>query len=580
MKLFDAFIEKAPNRLFISVILGALAGISYALMIPLVLSALQEEEAQFKLVQQPPEMLLGFEIAQAPFAQMFLFLCAFILTARTLSQVILTRVSMDVTTELRIKMYNRIARAPILALEKMGSAKLIATLTTDVPRIVMGARILPDILVNMVTLAGMLSYLWYLSSDIFWFVVQCIFWGMVTYQLPTWWGRSYFKKSRVHVDKLHGAIHGLINGAKELKLNQLKREDFFKEELIKEEYQVLGYDKKGHTIVRVAINYSDLISFFVIGAVSFIFVNYNAISSQDLIGVIMVLLYITGPIAIILGYFPQLSVARVSLGRVNKLFRDLPEEQVNRAQTSIKNWQQLHLKDVVYTYSKQPGSFAVGPLNLTINRGEITFIIGGNGSGKSTLSKLITQHYVPSSGEICFDDVKVNESTLNAVRQCIGAIYSDYHLFERLLGAEQQGVKETVERYLLALGLENKVTFDDGRFSTLSLSDGQKRRLALLVACIEDKDLYLFDEWAADQDPTFKDIFYRNILPELRAQGKAVVVISHDDRYFDLADQLVVMNEGQIVKDIGQDHQKLLETYVSKATANAKQVFAEEKLSI
>jgi len=70
--------------------------------------------------------------------------------------------------------------------------------------------------------------------------------------------------------------------------------------------------------------------------------------------------------------------------------------------------------------------------------------------------------------------------------------------------------------------------------------------LALLVSLVEDKELYLFDEWAADQDPEFRDVFYNKLLPELKSRGKLVIVISHDDRYFHKADQIVKLEQGAV----------------------------------
>lgn len=577
MSLFSAFVEKAPNKVFMSITLGALAGISYALLIPLVLNALAEEGTLFEEVDGGNATFLSFEIANESFALMFACVCLFILVARTFSQVLLTRVAMDVTASLRIKMYQRIAKAPIIALENLGSAKLIASLTTDVPRIVQGARLLPDLLINGITLLGMLLYLWYLNDSVFWLVCQCVLFGLVTYKLPMMLAQRYMERAREHVDNLHGAIEGLIDGAKELKLNAEKSKFYFEHELIEQESHVLKADKTGQTIYRLAVNYGDLISFFVIGVIAFVFVNYNSISNHELIGVIMVLLYLSGPIAIILSFMPQVAISQISLNKVNALFASLPEEQLpvksaGKADiTSLRNWQTIEFKDVMYQYGNKDSVFKLGPVNFSIKRGELTFIVGGNGSGKSTLSKLITQHYLPDGGEIYFDGHLVDGSTIMAARECIGAIYSDYHLFNRILQSDDdKQLTAKIDKYLKALCIDHKVNYADGEFSTLNLSDGQKRRLALLVAYIEDKDLYLFDEWAADQDPVFKDIFYNDILAELKAQGKAVVVISHDDRYFELADQLIVMNEGQIVKDIESNQDNLLDVYVTKRAAEAE----------
>ncbi|HYQ84679.1 MAG TPA: hypothetical protein VEP28_11855, partial [Rubrobacter sp.] len=125
-------------------------------------------------------------------------------------------------------------------------------------------------------------------------------------------------------------------------------------------------------------------------------------------------------------------------------------------------------------------------------------------------------------------------------------VYSDFCLFESLLGLERPDLDQQAHRYLAKLHLDRKVTVKDGVLSTVALSQGQRKRLALLTAYLEDRPIYLFDEWAADQDPAFKEIFYHQFLPELRARGKLVFVISHDDRYFGVGDRLIRLEEGRL----------------------------------
>ena len=549
MKLLGTFTDKAPNKVFVSVLLGALAGIAYTLIIPLVLSVLAPTSGEFSTVGSETITALGWQVSNWKFALAFALVCVLILVARTASQVILMRVSMDVTTDLRASMYRRIANAPIADLERVGLPRLVASITSDVPVIVAGARLLPDLLTNGVTLVGMLGFLLYLSPAVFWFVMGCILVGALSYQLPMLIARKHLFRARRYMDDLHESIRGLVHGAKELKLNRDKREDYFRQALDQSETDVRVAGKTGFTVMRVAQNYGDMIAFFVIGAVAFIFVNYHTISRQELNGVIMVLLYITGPVSILLNFVPQLATARIAIRKVNDLFNQIPHEDVVADAPTRRDWQSMRFADVTYRYADRNGDtgFEVGPLNLEIRKGEICFIVGGNGSGKSTLSKMITLHYHPSAGHIQFDGVTVDRSNIAGYRRGISAIYSDYWLFDRVFGVEGRDVKAEVDGYLEALGLAHKVTFKDGRFSTVALSDGQKRRLALVAAWLDDAELYLFDEWAADQDPQFKKVFYNQILPELKRRGKAVVAISHDDRYFHVADRLIEMNQGQLL---------------------------------
>jgi putative ATP-binding cassette transporter len=208
----------------------------------------------------------------------------------------------------------------------------------------------------------------------------------------------------------------------------------------------------------------------------------------------------------------------------------------------------LELVNVTYPYHKADTDdyFVLGPINLQINRGESVFLVGGNGSGKSTLAKILTGLYSPKSGEVVLDGARICDTNRDWYRQHFSAIFSDFHLFSKLLGVDHPHLDRKAEYYLDKLKLVGKVSVDQGRLSTLKLSQGQRKRLALLTSYLEDRLIYLFDEWAADQDPVFKDLFYTEILPDLKQSDKTVIVISHDDRYFHLADKLVKLEDGKV----------------------------------
>lgn len=549
MKLFNMFTEQAPNKVFISILLGAVSGVCYALLIPIVLTAITTDPNAITESESGIRTVLSFEVNNYKVATLFLLVCMFILFTRTISQIILTRVAIELATNIRIKLYKRIMATSSDVLESVGSSKLIATITTDVGRIVMGARQIPDLLANTVTIIGLLGFLIFLNIDVFWFVIGAIAFGIVTYQLPMMISEKYFKYSRQKHDDLQESTRGLIYGAKELKLNEVKKNAYFNEVLLENEFAVRKSQKTATTIVQTATNYGDLLSFFVIGIVTFIFVNYESMSNDKLVGVVMALLYITGPVAIVMNAIPNLLIARVSLNKVKKIFNELPLEPINQNITVLEPWQYIRFTEVCYQYTTQGigKGFKIGPVDFTIHKSEITFIVGGNGSGKSTLSKLLTLHHSPTSGAIYFGNTLVANDNIKSCRQTLSSIYSDYYLFDRLLDGGHKEKKQEIDRYLKELNLDKKITIENGKFSTINLSDGQKRRLALLVAFLEDKEFYLFDEWAADQDPMFKEFFYYTVLPQLKNKGKAVVVISHDDRYFDIADKILVMENGMLM---------------------------------
>ena len=404
----------------------------------------------------------------------------------------------------------------------------------------------------------MMGFLAYLNFDIFVFISGAILFGVVTYMIPMIVASRLFKHARNKIDDLQEGIKGNIYGAKELKLSQSRRLSYFDEVLLENEKAACSANKKVITVVRTASNYGDMVSFFVIGYVAFIFVNYHGVTPGELLAAVMVMLYITGPISIVMNALPEIINANVSLIKVEDLFADIPIEDIGEAVKPLPDWQTLVFNEVVYQYplkdKNQEGSFEVGPINLTIKKGQVTFIVGGNGSGKSTLSKLLLSYYHPKSGSITLDGQLLTKDYVKGFRDQISAIYTDYYLFDQLPAnhAQQQ---QLIDKLLESLHLSEKVQIVDGRFSTLSLSDGQRKRLALLVSMLEDKPLYLFDEWAADQDPEFKQVFYYQILPYLKKQGKAVICISHDDRYFSVADQILTMENGKCSSLVTETHE-------------------------
>jgi putative pyoverdin transport system ATP-binding/permease protein len=194
------------------------------------------------------------------------------------------------------------------------------------------------------------------------------------------------------------------------------------------------------------------------------------------------------------------------------------------------------------------GGFSIGPLDLTINRGETIFLVGGNGSGKTTTLKLLTGLYVPQSGVIKVDHDIVGRHNVQRYRELFSTVFTQFHLFDRLYGLEH--VKdEQVNELLDELQLTGKTRFENGRFTTTELSTGQRKRLALAVCLLEGADILVFDEWAADQDPHFRKYFYEQVLRRLKAQGITIIAATHDDRYWHLADRVIRMEYGVAVDE-------------------------------
>jgi putative ATP-binding cassette transporter len=217
-----------------------------------------------------------------------------------------------------------------------------------------------------------------------------------------------------------------------------------------------------------------------------------------------------------------------------------------------KRIEKVEMQGIMFSYIDKLSEtvFQVGPIDFTLRSGELVFITGGNGSGKSTFLKLLAGLYKPASGEITFDGVRVDDSSRQSYRELIAAIFPDFHLFQKLYGIQDPNLAE-IDRLLTQFQLIDKTRVTNRDFSTVDLSGGQRKRLALIVSLLERRPILLLDEWAADQDPEFRRKFYYDLLPELIRAGTTVVAITHDDRYLDELDlpaRRLRMDEGRFVK--------------------------------
>jgi putative ATP-binding cassette transporter len=269
-------------------------------------------------------------------------------------------------------------------------------------------------------------------------------------------------------------------------------------------------------------------------------------------GFVLVLLFMKGPLEHLVSTLPIVSRAQIAFRRIAELSTQFsspePHLLLDAPEVPDRQIRTLELRNVRFAFPPVNGAapFALGPINLRVEQGDILFIVGENGCGKTTLIKLLLGLYAPHEGEIVLDGEPVTASNRDDYRQLFTTVFADYYLFDDLL-QDGQALPEDAGKYLQRLEIAHKVQIRDGAFTTTDLSTGQRKRLALVNAWLEKRPVLVFDEWAADQDPTFRRIFYTELLPDLKRLGKTIIVISHDDRYFDIADQLVRLQAGKVV---------------------------------
>lgn len=482
----------------------------------------------------------------------FVVVLAVVTACGLASQFCLIRLGQEVMFDLRMDLCRRILATPFCKLEEIGTSRLYATLTDDIQSLVNAAQSLPHLVINGATLVGGFVYLYWLSPAIFLISMAFVAVGIVSYQMLVRLAVHELKRARDVNDSLFCHLRAITSGIKELKLNHARRDRFLSDELEPAGAAYRHRNVRGLTTFALAAQWGQLMFFGVIGMLIFQRPIVSDSTSGTLTGAVLTVIYLIGPFGVILNLLPALGRAGVARKKIESLelaplpATDRPPVVSNGASDLFSG---IELLGATYVY---PGAsdeaFRLGPIDLALQPGEVVFLVGGNGSGKSTLLKLMTGLYTPENGEIRVNGEPVaGEFEWDSYRQLFSTVFADFHLFERLPAEAGCDTDALALAHLDELQLGGKVDVNNGRLSTVSLSQGQRKRLALLCAYLEDRPVYIFDEWAADQDPVFKDIFYRRILPDLKRRTKAVLVATHDDRYFHLADRIIKLESGQIL---------------------------------
>lgn len=475
------------------------------------------------------------------------------LVTSIISQVMLVRLSQEAVMQLRLRLSRQVLASELRHLEQVGNPRLLATLTEDVQAVANAAFEIPFICIDLAIVFGCLVYIAWLSWTALLLVFALMGVAMLSSQQFLRKGGKLLSLAREEQDRLFNHFRALTEGIKELKLHYQRRQDFLHQDLQSTVVRFRRYNVRGLTLFAMAGSWGKLLFFFAIGFVLFVLPKLLTLSPQALAGYILTFTYLMTPMDDIVNNFPVISRANISFLKIESLGLSLADRaEVSTAPAAIaSDWHRLELKAVTYPYGNEQddSSFTLGPIDLVFQPGELVFMVGGNGSGKSTLAKLITGLYIPETGEILLDGQPITNENREWYRQHFAVVFSDFYLFERLLGVDSGNGGAIAQDYLKQLRLDHKVTIADGRFSTTALSQGQRKRLALLTAYLEDRPIYLFDEWAADQDPIFKEFFYTELLSKLKAKEKTVLVISHDDHYFHLGDRIIKLDQGQVEYD-------------------------------
>lgn len=466
------------------------------------------------------------------------------------SQARTARMTEEAGARIRLRVLSSAFKASLTDSERIDHHLKRLVLSGDAAQVASALPTLLGMMSSAATVFCALAYLCWLSPLACAAVCVVIALAVMAYQALIGHTHQHMKNAHAENDRAFAFVDDLLQGHKELKLDAEWAHEFVTKDLvpsIRHSSRLLGNVRAAQQDVGL------------VGVVAFVLLLGMATFVSPLLGLpaplmvnaLMVVLFIQAHIHGIVQRLPGLLEMSNSLGRIRRLIDDLRQgrERVGPPLASAPawaDWKELRLRDLSYRYGAEGTKFQVDRVNLTLQCGQIVFIVGGNGSGKTTLAKLLVGLYAPTSGEILLDGVRVDDANRVAYRQSFNAVFSDVHLFRRRVSDVLFDSTSSVGSALSDMAVHLAVS-DDNRLDVKPYSQGQRKRLASALALASDKPMCMFDEWTADQDPEFRAYFYTRYLPSLKLAGKTVFVISHDDQYFNHADVIIRMDGGRLV---------------------------------
>lgn len=457
---------------------------------------------------------------------------------------------------IRCRLIEEVRHCELPAIEQLGPTRIFNGLSKEIQTIAQSGNIMGIVTQMGVLLVFATFYLMWVSMTAFLLALGFISLASILYFARMSRMNRAIHDAAVAEYGLHEYLTAVLDGFKEIKLNDRRsRElaaDVVDASLHAADARVKSQSEFGQNFV-----FTQDVFFLLMGTIVFIVPMLSDTSSDTLVKATAAILFLFAPISGVVTSVPVFANANASAASINELERLLTQSNGDAARTADQapqdarqSFREIELRDVMFRFGNGENEhpFQVGPINLKFRAGETVFISGGNGSGKSTLLRLLTSLYSPQQGIILLDGRPVGRADIESYRSLFSAVFSDYHVFKRLYGIDPAMLAE-VPALLETFELTDKTGLVGNEFSTIELSAGQRKRLGLIVAMLEHRPICILDEWAADQDPIFRKKFYMELIARMKAAGTTVICVSHDDRYYDLADRRVHMEEGKVAMD-------------------------------
>ncbi|HRI63650.1 MAG TPA: cyclic peptide export ABC transporter [Polyangium sp.] len=460
----------------------------------------------------------------------------------------------DALHRMKLRLAGKVEKTDFERIEQIDKAEILDRLTQNMFTISRAAPPLSEALQSVFILGCVALYLCWLSFAAF--VVLCVFLVFIGLFYRSRWKitTDMLKQSSAQRVQFLEALTGMLRGAKEIRLSRARRKS------VLNDYTLEATELKNISIAASAAEADDALfaemnRYIVAVVIAFVLPAYFSFELGVLPKIIAAVIYLWGRLDWVFNFYGTYLETNEALDQIASLEKKLDvATNDSKSQVEVPEYDPwrgdvatIRAVEIKYDYPRINGDvpFSIGPMNMTIASGEVIFIVGGNGSGKSTLLKVLCGLYVPTRGSLALGQRAITAKTVAAYREKIAAIFADYHLFSKAYGM-LDAEPDTVTQFLREMQINDKTSFRNGEFSPRKLSTGQKKRIAMAIALFDDRPIFVLDEWAADQDPEFRKYFYEKLIPALKRKGKTVIAVSHDDRYFHIADRVITLEYGQI----------------------------------
>jgi len=474
--------------------------------------------------------------------------CLFILTRRVLASLII-KLSGTIFWMFRKDILTAVLNASHKEIIKKKSS-IDAAILSDVDTLTQASTSVIDFFTAIILSIACFIYLASISLVLFVLTIVVTVLGSTIYQLSANKNIKGFEKARKLENDFFDNYTDIIGGFKEIYMEPKKGKYIYNHKIYKianEAYENNVSAYKGFLNNQII---GQVLFYILISSILIFWSLQLKLKPSETVTFIFTLLYLLGAIETVLTNLPNMIRAKVAANNLLDLKDELECASLDNiiAESYIEKslFDNITVNALEFHYSESGSAFGIGPVDFEINKGEVIFIYGGNGSGKTTFVNNILGISKPTKGQIRLNGELVHNGNYSFYRSAFAVVFSDFYLFKEIMGIDHINIEKWTY-YLKLFELEGKIVLDNGHFSTTNLSTGQKKRLALIVALLEEKPVLVIDEWAADQDPYFRNKFYTEILPILKNNGIAVLAITHDDKFYNTADKLLKMYDGNLI---------------------------------